>query len=112
LSIVLNVSEIQKAINTTVMVTEEGTKTVRTGVQTARQTEEVFSGVENAANLVVFNNQQVSLNLKQQSDAMRQIVDAMDEINQGAKEAAIGLTETKEGTRQLNTAALVLQELV
>lgn len=108
----LLVAGIQKSINETVMVTDEGTKTVQAGVKVARETEEVFAEVESAANIVVLNNQQVSLNLRQQTDAMRQIVEAMNNINHGAKETATGLTQTKEGTKQLNTAALVLQELV
>lgn len=106
------VSAIQKSINETVMVTEEGTKTVKTGVEIAKQTEEAFGAVKESVNQVVLNNQQVSLNLKQQVDAIRQVVDAMDVINRGAKETASGLNQSKVGTEQLNDAALVLQQMV
>jgi methyl-accepting chemotaxis protein len=44
----LLVSNIQKAINSTVMVTEEGTKTVKTGVQIAKNTDQAFTGVADA----------------------------------------------------------------
>jgi len=57
------VSEIQNAINSTVMVTEEGTKTVKTGVKIAQKTEQTFAGVEEGVTAVVLNNQQISLNL-------------------------------------------------
>lgn len=103
------VSDIQRFINETVMVTEEGTKTVKTGVQIAQQTEKAFDKVKGAVKQVVLNNQQVSLNLKQQVDAIQQVVDAMDAINQGARENATGLDQTKSGTKDLNEAVLVLQ---
>ncbi|MEL6383989.1 MAG: methyl-accepting chemotaxis protein [Cyanobacteria bacterium J06626_18] len=106
------VSEIQKAINETVMVAEEGTKTVKSGVQIARRAEEAFGEVKEAVNQVVLNNQQVSLNLKQQVNAIQQVVDAMEAINQGAKETAGGLGQTKEGTEHLNEAAIGLQKMV
>ncbi|MEO0351415.1 MAG: methyl-accepting chemotaxis protein [Cyanobacteria bacterium P01_A01_bin.15] len=106
------VSDIQKSINETVMVTEEGTKTVKTGVEIAKRTESAFSEIQGSVNQVVLNNQQVSLNLKQQVDAIQQVVDAMELINRGAKETAGGLNQTKVGTDQLNEAALDLEKMI
>ncbi|MGB7444334.1 MAG: methyl-accepting chemotaxis protein [Coleofasciculaceae cyanobacterium] len=106
------VSEIQKAINSTVMVTEEGTKTVKSGVQIARRTDQAFSGVTDAVNTVVVNNQQISLNLKQQVDAMQQVVLAMDAIAKGSKETVSGIAQTKVGTGQLKEAAVTLDQMV
>ncbi|MEM1251683.1 MAG: methyl-accepting chemotaxis protein [Cyanobacteria bacterium P01_H01_bin.21] len=106
------VSDIQKAINVTVMVTEEGTKTVKTGVQLAKRTESAFEDIQESVNQVVLNNQQVSLNLKQQVDAIKQVVTAMELINRGAKETAGGLNQTKIGTEQLNEAALDLEQII
>lgn len=106
------VSEIQNAINSTVMVTDEGTKTVAAGVQVAQKTNQAFAGVADSVNKVVLNNQQISLNLKQQVDAMQQIVEAMETINKGAKETASGISQTKSGTDRLNDAALVLKRIV
>ena len=106
------VSEIQKSINKTVMVTEEGTKTVKAGMDIAQRTDGAFNDVKEAVNQVVLNNQQISLNLKQQVDAIAQVVDAMDVINRGAKETATGLYQTKAGTEKLNEAALILQRTV
>ncbi|MDF5725739.1 MAG: methyl-accepting chemotaxis protein [Rhizonema sp. PD37] len=106
------VSEIQSAINSTVMVTEEGTKRVAAGVQIAQKTEQAFTGVEEAVNKVVLNNQQISLNLKQQLDGIQQVVQAMDSINKGARETAIGINQTKLSTQQLNEIALTLKDMV
>ena len=106
------VSDIQRSINATVMATEEGTKTVKTNVEVAKQTEEAFDEVKGAVNQVVLNNQQVSLNLKQQVNAIQQVVDAMEIINRGAKETATGLGQSKAGTQLLNEAAVDLKNIV
>jgi methyl-accepting chemotaxis protein len=106
------VSEIQNAIHSTMKVTEEGTKVVKTGVEIAQKTEQAFVGVEDAVNTVALNSQQISLNLKQQLDAIQQVVHAMDNINRGAKETAIGINQTKLGTQQLNEIALKLKHMV
>jgi methyl-accepting chemotaxis protein len=108
----LLVFNIQKAINSTVMVTDEGTKTVKTGVQIAQNTDQAFAGVAKAVNHMAFNNQQISLNLKQQLDAIQQVVEAMNNINKGAKESAIGISQTRLGTEQLNKAARTLKQMV
>jgi methyl-accepting chemotaxis protein len=106
------VSNIQKAINSTVMVTEEGTKTVKMGVENAQKTDQAFAGMADAINYMVVNNQQISLNLKQQLDAIQQVVQAMDIINKGAQETAAGINQTKLGTEQLSDVALTLQRMV
>jgi CHASE3 domain sensor protein len=106
------VSEIQNKINSAVMVTDEGSKTVNTGIQIANRTAEAFSGVAEAVNNMVINNQQISLNTRQQVQAIQQVVEAMNNINLGAKETAIGISQTKEGTSQLNEATTKLQEMV
>jgi methyl-accepting chemotaxis protein len=61
---------------------------------------------------MVFNNQQISLNLKQQLDAIQQVVEAMNAINKGAKESAVGISQTRSGTEQLNKAARSLKQMV
>ncbi|MGL5943819.1 MAG: methyl-accepting chemotaxis protein [Waterburya sp.] len=106
------VAEIQNKINSAVMVTDEGSKTVNTGIQIANRTAEAFAGVAEAVNNMVINNQQISLNTKQQVQAIQQVVEAMNNINLGAKETAIGISQTKEGTSQLNEATTKLQEMV
>ncbi|WP_413166619.1 methyl-accepting chemotaxis protein [Capilliphycus salinus ALCB114379] len=103
------VSDIQNAINSTVIVTEEGTKTVLSGVEIAQVTAEALIGVSDAVNNVVLNNQQISLNTQQQAIAISQVLEAMNSINQGANETANGLNQTKTGLQRLNQVALELQ---
>lgn len=106
------VAEIQHKINSAVMVTDEGSKTVNTGIQIASQAAEAFAGVAEAVNNMVINNQQISLNTRQQVQAIQQVVEAMNNINLGAKETAIGISQTKQGTGQLNEATNNLQAIV
>jgi methyl-accepting chemotaxis protein len=105
------VSQIQSAINSTVMVTEKGSKMVTAEVEIAKKTEQAFAGVEDAVSRVVINNQQISLNLKQQLDGIQQVVQAIEVINQGAQETAIGISQTRAGAQQLNEIALELKRL-
>lgn len=106
------VADVQSAINLTVMVTDEGTKTVEEGVHITQKTAEAFMGVADAVNDVVMNNQQISLNVKQQAIAVQQVVSAMNALNQGAKETASGISQMRIGTQTLNEAAINLQVIV
>jgi len=106
------VGDIQHAINSTVMVTDEGTKTVESGAAIAQRTADAFVGVADAVNNVVLNNQQISLNIRQQATAIGQVVQAMNAINQGAKETALGITQTKLGTQTLRDVTAALQDMV
>ncbi|WP_241392652.1 methyl-accepting chemotaxis protein [Rippkaea orientalis] len=106
------VSEIQNAINITVMVTDEGNKTVKTEMEIAQETAEIFADMEEAINYVVINNQQISLNIQQQDKAIQQVLEAMNNINRAAKETATGINQTKMGTRYLNQASQDLKGLV
>jgi methyl-accepting chemotaxis protein len=106
------VSDIQNAINTTVMVTDEGTKTVNAGMNVTEQTANAFAGVLESINNVAMNNQQIALNIRQQGKAVQQVLDAMSSINKGAQENAAGLSQIKTGTQQLNESAKSLEAIL
>ncbi|WP_013324328.1 methyl-accepting chemotaxis protein [Gloeothece verrucosa] len=106
------VSDIQNAINTTVMVTDEGTKTVNAGMNVTERTAQAFGGVVEAVNNVAMNSQQIALNIRQQSRAVQQVLAAMDSINQGAQQSATGITQIKTGTHQLKQTATDLQAII
>lgn len=106
------VIEIQASINSTVMVTEAGTKTVEEGVQIAQKTADTFIGVAEAVNEVVLSNQQIFLNIKQQAIAIQQVVEAMNALNLSAQETAAGISQTRIGTQKLNEAAQELKAIV
>ena len=108
----LLVADIQRAINSTVMVTDEGTKTVEYGMNIASETAAAFAGVANAINNVVLSSQQISLNAKQQTIAIEQVVQAMNSLNQAAAQTACGISQTQVGTQKLNEAALDLKAIL
>lgn len=106
------VTDIQAAINTTIMVTDEGTKTVDQGMKLTHSTSEIFIGVADSINNVFLNSQQIALSAKQQALAVQQVVAAMNAINLGAKETASGITQVKVSTQQLNEAAQNLKAVI
>jgi methyl-accepting chemotaxis protein len=106
------VTEIQSSINSTVMVTDEGTKQANAGVKLAQSTAEAFSGVAGAINNVFLNSQQIALSAKQQAVAVQQVISAMNAINLGAKETATGVTQVKASTSILADSAKNLSKTV
>src|SRR3990167_6597080 len=106
------VADIQKATNSSVMVTEAGTKTVEDVAQIAQRAGESFGSLSGIANNVYENAQQESLKMKQQAAAIKQVTEAMNNINTGAKETAAGISQTKIGIQRLNEAAQELKKMV
>lgn len=99
------VADIQKATNSSIMMTEEGTRTVTEVTQLVRKVAELLNNLAGLAGSANENAQQVMLNAKQQSAAFGQVVEATNSIASGAKETASGISQTKVGVQQLNEAA-------
>ncbi len=103
---------IQAAITRTVTVTDRGTRTATTGIQTAETTVSTFIGVTDAVNNVFLNSQQISASTKRQANAIQQVLGAMNTISQGSQESAVGMHKVKTSTRELNQIADELQAVV
>ncbi len=99
------VGDIQKATNSSILITEEGTRTVSEVTQTVQKVAELFNNLASLAASANENAQQVMLNAKQQSAAFGQVVEATNSIASGARETASGISQTKIGVQQLNEAA-------
>lgn len=106
------VAEVQKATNSAVMATEEGTKTAEEVAVIAKQSGESFGSLAEVANKVYEGAQQVMLNSKQQSSALTQVSEAMKNLSNGSKEIAAGTAQAKIGVVRLNEVALSLKALV
>ncbi|MEG4891977.1 hypothetical protein QUA94_35440 [Microcoleus sp. F8-D2] len=106
------INGINNSINKTVMVTDEGKKTLDNSLKLTEGTADNFNNVANAIKSVVVSSQQIYLNTKQQAIAIEQVVDAMNVLNKGAAETARGFTQSRIGTQTLNKAALNLNSLV
>lgn len=103
------VNTIQAAMNSTVMVTDEGNKQAQASIRLVQDAADTFSGITQAVNDVVVNNQQISLSAKQQAVAVQQVVSAMNTINLGAKDTASGISELKSATASLKNTAQQLK---
>lgn len=106
------VADIQKATNSTVMATEEGTKNVELSMTSSRQTAESFNEIASFISNTFDVSQQTVFTVKQQVAAVKQVVEAMNAINIGVKETASGLSQTRAGVQKLNETASSLQALV
>lgn len=106
------VADIQKATNSTVMATEEGTKNVELSMTSTRQTAESFNEIASFISNTFDVSQQTVFTVKQQVAAVKQVVEAMNAINLGVKETASGLSQTRVGVQKLNDTASALKALV
>ena len=97
-------TEIQKAANTAVMVTEKGTKSAEGGVKLAQATGDSIRVIREHTQQAVAAAEQIAVSARQQLAGMDQITRAMGNINQGA-------TQTQEGMQQVNQAAQNLNDL-
>ena len=106
------ITDIQSAMNTTITVTNEGTKTANSSIELTKETAQSFLGVKDAVNNVFLNTQQISLSSKQQAVAIQQILSAIGGINLGAKETAEGITQVRSTTQELTSVAEKLKTSV
>lgn len=106
------VAEVQKATNSAVMATEEGTKTAEEVAAIARLSGESFASLAAVSSKVYEGAQQVMLNSKQQSSALTQVSEAMKNLSNGSREIAAGTAQAKIGVVKLNEVAQSLKALV
>jgi methyl-accepting chemotaxis protein len=106
------IAEVQSSINSTVMVTDEGTKTAAQGITLAINTAEAFAGIERAINAVFTNTQEISSSSKRQAITVQQAVAAINAINLGSQETASGVAQVKQATNDLVNTTNQLQGIV
>ena len=96
--------EIQKAANTAVMVTEEGTKRADAGVIQAQKAGEAIQTINENIQRVTQTVHQIATGTGEQLAGMDQIATAMENMNQAT-------AQTEEGTRQVENVAQNLNTL-
>jgi methyl-accepting chemotaxis protein len=106
------VGDIKNAINSTVIVTKEGTKSAEQGELIAQKTADAFASIMAEINNVYESSQQISLNVKQQATAIQQVASAMNSLSTAAMQNASGISQTKLGTQKLNEVAVNLKSVV
>jgi methyl-accepting chemotaxis protein len=105
-------SEIQKAANTAVMVTEKGTKSAETGVELAQSTGDSIRVIREHTQQVVAAAEQIAASARQQLAGMDQITRAMGNINLGATQTQKGMQQVDQAAQHLNNLASQLTSIV
>lgn len=105
-------SDIQKATDALVMVTEEGTKGVDHGVQLASRAgktiDELATSIADSAKAA----RQIVASAQQQSAGMDQIALAMNDINQSTAQALSSTRQTERAAQNLNELGNRMKEVV
>jgi len=105
-------SEIQKAANTAVMVTEKGTKSAESGVELAHSTGDAIRVIREHTKQAVAASEQIAASARQQLAGMDQITRAMGNINQGATQTEKGMQQVDQSAQNLNNLARQLTSIV
>jgi methyl-accepting chemotaxis protein len=104
--------EIQKAANTAVMVTEEGTKRADAGVQQVQEAGEAIRTISEHIQKVAQAAQQIAVSANQQLAGMDQIAAAMDSVSQASVQSQAGTRQMEQAARSLNDLAAQLARIV
>lgn len=105
-------ADIEATLDSTIKVTQEGTRSVTASSQITQQTAEAFQGVRTAIDEVVASTAEIAQVAKQQATAIHEVLDATNTIDISARENAAGITQVKIAIQQLNDAAQALQAMV
>jgi methyl-accepting chemotaxis protein len=104
--------EIQKAANTAVMVTEEGTKRADIGVQQAGATGQAIRTITEHIQQVAQAAQQIAASANQQLVGVDQVGSAMGSINQATVQSEAGTRQVEGAAQNLNDLAGQLTRIV
>ena len=105
-------NDVQKSTNMAVMVTEQGSKAVESGVKQAMQAGEVIKALSDATSEAVQASMQIVASSQQQVIGMDQIGKAMENINQATSENAAGIKQTETAAKSINELGQKLKQLV
>ncbi|MFV9505091.1 MAG: HAMP domain-containing methyl-accepting chemotaxis protein [Oscillochloridaceae bacterium umkhey_bin13] len=105
-------SEIQKATNAAVLVTEEGTKGVESGAKLAGQAGQAIHRIATEVEGGAQANIQMAAAAQQQTAGMEQIGQAMGSIQQATTQALASTRQAERAAQDLHTLAQNLQKTV
>jgi methyl-accepting chemotaxis protein len=102
------VHEIQKATNSTIVVTEEGTKAVDEAAFLVDKVQLSFGTIIGMVEKTAWAAKEISLSTQQQTSACEQMAEAMNEVKDVAQEIA---ESSKETERSINEIKVLTEEL-
>jgi methyl-accepting chemotaxis protein len=106
------VTDVQTAMNSAVMVTDEGKKTAESSIELALDTAESFIGVKNAVTNVFSNTSEISQAAKLQAVSIQEILAAINALNLGAMDTAADMQDVKASTLELKKSTEQLKAVV
>jgi methyl-accepting chemotaxis protein len=106
------IEEIRSAVNSTVMATETGSKTVDAGATRFQELASAFQRIGKMVETTTDAAREIELSTKQQATAVEQVNVAISSVAQTTKEAEAGSTQTLQTASQLATLSNDLARLV
>jgi methyl-accepting chemotaxis protein len=104
--------EIQRATNSAVIATEQGTKTVDSAVRTVHQADEAIRALADAVVEAAQSAAQISASAGQQSIGMSQIGRAMRDISEATSQNLASTRQAEQAARDLDHVGLRLRRLL
>ncbi len=106
------VAEIQKATNSTIILSEEGTKGVDAAGGLVGRVSEAFAAIIGSVGETTGAAREIKLSTQQQTTASEQMAETIVEVRDVAAQVAASAEETSEAIAELNTLAGGLQEML
>lgn len=105
-------NDIQKAVSQAVMVTEQGSKAVESGMKQCAQTGEAVAALANSIVVAANAATQIAVSSKEQLRGMDQVAMAMENIRQASSQNVSGSKQAETATRDLQNLGENLKRLV
>jgi methyl-accepting chemotaxis protein len=106
------IDEIRAAVNTTVMITEGGTKAVEAGAHQFSNVAAAFKQVGSLVGTTTEAAREIELSTKQQATAVEQVNLAIANVAQAAKETEVSSAQTFQTATQLTSLSRDLMRLI
>lgn len=103
------ITEIQKAANNLIVVSEEGTERIRQGHELSDRLHEVFSEILSSADISVTSSESIEHSIRQQVNAFEQILITMKEISRGIDNLVSTQQQTAKTADALSGMAVSLK---
>jgi methyl-accepting chemotaxis protein len=106
------IDDMRAAANTTVMVTEEGSKAVDEGSRSVSRITDLWRKISDGVSNTAEAAREIELSTQQQTTAVEQVNAALLEVSQGAREGEVTAEQARSMSRELAELAESLARLV
>ena len=106
------IEDVRAAVNTTVMVTEAGSKAVDAGSRQVVDVAASFTAIAGLVETTTASAQEIGLSTKQQTTAVEQVNGAITNVSQASRESEASTTQTLQTASQLAQLSRGLNRLI